>query len=177
MHRSAPSVLAMACCLAACVQMKEMVAKPPSATASLLPTKGSEVQGSVKLVQRGENVVVSGKVTGLAPGAHGFHVHEKGDCSAPDASSAGPHFDPAGSKAHGGPTGSSRHGGDLGNITADAKGVAQFEVIVHGISLGTDAGSVVGRSIIVHAKPDDLATQPSGNSGPRLACGLISREP
>jgi Cu-Zn family superoxide dismutase len=73
--------------------------------------------------------------------------------------------------------GDKRHGGDLGNITADAKGVASFEIRVTGITLGSDPASVVGRSLIVHAKPDDLATQPSGNSGPRLACGLISRAP
>ncbi len=177
MRRTALLALATACSLAACAQVKSLVTPAPTATASLLPTKGSQVQGSVKLVQRDGEVLVSGKVTGLAPGPHGFPVHEKGDCSAPDGASAGPHFDPAASKAHGGPMGDKRHGGDLGNITADAKGVASFEIRVMGISLGSDPASVVGRSLIVHAKADDLTTQPSGNSGPRLACGLISRAP
>jgi Cu-Zn family superoxide dismutase len=177
MRRTALIALATACSLVACAQVTSLVKSAPTATASLLPTKGSQVQGSVKLVQRDGEVVVSGKVTGLSPGPHGFHVHEKGDCSAPDGASAGPHFDPSGSKAHGGRTGDKRHGGDLGNISADAKGIASFEIRVMGISLGSDLASVVGRSLIVHAKPDDLSTQPSGSSGPRLACGLISRAP
>lgn len=177
MRHVALIALATACSLAACAQVKSLVTPAPTATANLLPTKGSQVQGSVKLVERNGEVLVSGRITGLSPGPHGFHVHEKGDCSAPDGASAGPHFDPAGSKAHGGPMGDKRHGGDLGNITADARGVASFETRVTGITLGSDPASVVGRSLIVHAKPDDLATQPSGNSGPRLACGLISRAP
>lgn len=177
MRRTALIALAAAGSLAACAQVSSLFTPAPSATAELLPTKGSAVRGTVKLVQRNGEVLVSGKVSGLTPGPHGFHVHEKADCSAPDGSSAGPHFDPAGSKAHGGPSGDQRHGGDLGNITADAAGVASFDLRVMGITLGSDPASVVGRALIVHAKPDDLTTQPSGNSGPRLACGLISRAP
>lgn len=169
--------LAIASSLAACAQIKGMFTPAPAATSTLAPTKDSEVRGSVRLVERDGEVRVSGRVTGLTPGPHGFHIHEKGDCSAPDGSSAGPHFDPAGTKAHGGPSGALRHGGDLGNITADAAGMASFDVRVMGITLGGDPASVVGRSLIVHAKPDDLTTQPSGNSGPRLACGVISRAP
>lgn len=177
MRHTALIALAAACTLAACAQVKGMFTPAPTAAAALLPTKGSEVRGNVEFVQRDGEVLVSGKVTGLTPGQHGFHVHEKGDCSAPDGSSAGPHFDPAGTKAHGGPSGDLRHGGDLGNITADSGGVASFKVRVMGITLGSDPASVMGRALIVHAKPDDLATQPSGNSGPRLACGVIGRAP
>jgi superoxide dismutase, Cu-Zn family len=119
-------------------------------------------------------VIVSGRITGLSPGPHGFHIHEKGNCTAPDGSSAGPHFNP-GTMKHGGPATDVRHGGDLGNITADAGGVAEFTIAVAGISLGAEPTSVIGRSIIVHAKPDDLKTDPSGSSGARLACGLIGK--
>lgn len=169
--------VATAGALAACAQLESLVTPAPTATATLLPTKGHDVRGSVKLVQRKGELVVTGKLTGLTPGPHGFHVHERGDCSAPDGASAGPHFDPAGSKSHGGPAGDRRHGGDFGNIVADAKGVAVFEIRTMGVSLGSDPASVVGRALIVHAKADDLSTQPSGNAGARVACGLISRAP
>ena len=107
---------------------------------------------------------------------HGLHIHELGDCRAPDASSAGGHFNPQGSE-HGGPEDAIRHAGDLGNVRSDANGLAQSEITVTGISLGTGGDSIVGRSVIVHAKPDDLTSQPSGNAGPRIACGLISKNP
>jgi Cu-Zn family superoxide dismutase len=144
-----------------------------TAVATLEPTTGSQVHGTVRFVQKGDKVMVEANVAGLAPGQHGFHVHEKGNCTAPDASSAGAHFNPSGS-AHGGPSGT-RHGGDLGNLTADASGNAKYRVEVTGISLGAGDDSVIGRAVIVHEKPDDYTTQPSGNSGARLACGLISK--
>jgi Cu-Zn family superoxide dismutase len=105
---------------------------------------------------------------------HGFHIHEKGDCSAPDASSAGSHFNP-GSKPHGGPSGGDRHGGDLGNLSADNYGTATVKLNVEGISVAQGApNSIVGRALIVHADADDLKTQPTGNSGKRIACGVIA---
>ncbi len=121
-------------------------------------------------------MVVVAKVTGLTPGAHGFHVHEKGNCTAADGSSAGGHFNPAGAP-HGGPGHSPRHAGDLGNLEADANGVANYKAEVTGISLGTGDDSIIGRAVIVHEKADDLTTQPTGGSGARLACGLISKSP
>jgi len=154
--------------------MQGLMTKTPSASATVLPTKDSEVRGTVKFTQKDDHVIVSGRITGLTAGAHGFHIHDKGNCTAPDGSSAGPHFNP-GTTKHGGPSADVRHGGDLGNIMADASGVAEFTVKVAGISLGADESSVVGRSVIVHAKADDLKTDPSGNSGARLACGLISK--
>jgi Cu-Zn family superoxide dismutase len=118
-------------------------------------------------------VYVDAHINGLPPGLHGFHIHEKGDCRA-DGGNAGGHFNPTGG-AHAGPEGSPRHAGDLGNLNADANGVAVYHAQVSGISLGAGADSVVGRAVIVHANVDDLRSQPSGNSGGRIGCGLISK--
>ncbi|HYL17386.1 MAG TPA: superoxide dismutase family protein [Burkholderiales bacterium] len=166
-------IVLLACCglVAACSNMN---VRSPTATAVLAPTKGSQVAGNVKFVQRGERVLVDARVTGLTPGLHGFHVHEKGDCTAADATSAGGHFNPR-KAPHAGPDIPERHAGDLGNLNADASGVAVYHAEVGGISLGTAIDSIVGRAVIVHANPDDLRTQPTGNSGARLACGLISK--
>jgi Cu-Zn family superoxide dismutase len=160
--------------LIGCTQMREMMQKNPGATASVLPASGSDVRGSITFTEKGKVVVVAGEITGLAPGDHGLHIHEKGDCSAPDASSAGGHFNPHGGR-HGGPATEVRHGGDLGNITADASGVARFMTEVSGISLGTGDDSIIGRSVVVHERSDDLHTDPSGGSGARIGCGLVSK--
>lgn len=160
--------------LAACSQMQGMMQKKPGATANVLPASGSQVRGTITFTQKGDRVVVAGELTGLAPGEHGLHIHEKGDCTAPDASSAGGHFNPRGSR-HGGPGSEIRHGGDLGNITADQTGVARFTTEVSGISLGTGDDNIIGRAVIVHANADDLQTDPSGGSGPRIGCGLIGK--
>ncbi|PZP54525.1 MAG: superoxide dismutase, partial [Azospira oryzae] len=143
-----------------------------SATAELKPLKGSGVTGTVNFTQKGSKVLVVASVKGLSPGLHGFHVHEKGDCSAPDGTSAGGHFNPHGKK-HGGPHDAERHGGDLGNLNADASGNAKLTLEVDGLSIGSGPANIIGRSVIVHADPDDYKTQPTGNSGGRLACGVI----
>ena len=143
------------------------------ARAELNPTANSKVQGTVDFYETAKGVKVVAQVTGLTPGLHGFHIHAKGDCSAPDGSSAGPHFNPEGMK-HGGPMDAMRHAGDFGNITADATGVAKFETVDRHITFdGTN--SIVGRGVIVHANPDDLVSQTPtpGNAGPRVACGVI----
>lgn len=171
-----PALLLAALCVTGCARVQKIVTKAPGASAVILPTEGSDVRGAVRFEERDGLIVVSGRITGLKPGAHGFHVHEKGNCSARDASSAGGHFNPRGEQ-HGGPYNEAHHLGDLGNIVADATGVAEFSIEVKGISLGTEPTSVVGRSVIVHADPDDLVSQPTGNAGGRLACGLISRDP
>jgi len=172
-------LLALACLMLAspgCAPVHQMVARAPGATVTMLPTQGSEVRGFVTFTsaRRGKAVLVAGRITGLSPGLHGIHVHEKGNCTAHDASSAGPHFNP-GSHEHAGPQDAKRHAGDLGNVTADVNGVAEFGFEVEGLSLGIDVASIIGRSLIVHASADDLRTQPSGDSGSRLACGLISK--
>jgi len=145
------------------------------ATTTLKPTAGNIATGNVTFTQVGNSKVhVEGTITGLSPGPHGVHVHEKGDCSAPDGTSAGLHFNPSG-KAHGSNDSAARHGGDLGNIIADDYGVAPIHVTVEGISATTGAAdSVVGRALIVHLDTDDFKTQPTGNSGKRIACGVIA---
>jgi superoxide dismutase, Cu-Zn family len=118
-------------------------------------------------------VVVRADVAGLTPNReHGFHVHEKGDCSAPDASSAGEHLNPD-AKPHGSPQGV-HHAGDLPSLKADASGVASVSFEVKGSLLGAGAQDLMGKALVVHADPDDYSSQPAGNSGRRIACGVIA---
>jgi superoxide dismutase, Cu-Zn family len=153
-------------------------ASPSTGTASVATThlaaaSGSLVSGTLTLRPMSGGVHVTGDIGGLAPGSsHGFHVHEKGDCSAADASSAGGHFNPTGS-AHGKAGTSVHHAGDIDNIVADAAGVAHVDAHLTGVTLGGGANDVVGRAVVVHAAPDDYKTQPSGNSGARIGCGVI----
>ena len=147
----------------------------PSATATLAPTTGNSTTGSVQFAQSGDTVRVSGEIRGLKPGAeHGFHVHEKGDCSSGDGMSAGGHFNPAGAP-HGRHGAGSHHVGDIPSLRANANGVARFEFTSTSIRLGNGPNSVVGKGLIVHRDPDDFTTQPTGNAGPRLACAVITR--
>ncbi len=138
------------------------------AVAVLLPMKNSGVAGVVLFKQEKGYVNVTGEVTGLTPGKHGFHIHMFGDLRAPDGMSAGGHYDPHGHK-HGGPDAKERHEGDLGNLEANAQGVAKVNVKAKGVELN----QVVGRSIVVHGDTDDLKSQPAGNAGPRIALGVI----
>jgi len=165
-------LLAALSCLLIMAGCASLGGKTTSATANLQPTKGNKVSGTVTFTQKGDKVLVAANVSGLTPGLHGFHVHEKGDCSAADAMSAGGHFNPAG-KPHGSPDSAERHGGDLGNLTADKSGNATLSIEVSGITLDQSANSIVGKGVVVHANPDDLRSQPAGNSGPRVACGVI----
>ncbi len=149
---------------------------PTTAEAIMKPTQGNSTSGVVSFSQQDDKVLVNARITGLSPGLHGFHIHEKGDCSAPDAASAGGHFNPSGTK-HGSPSNTEHHGGDFGNLTADASGMAtlNWTIPASQITLSKDgANSVIGKGLIVHADPDDYTTQPTGNSGKRLACGVIS---
>jgi len=169
--RSLALGLAAAALLGACA-----TAPGPSATAILLPTRDNAAAGVVTFQQVDNRVLVKGKVRGLKPNQeHGFHAHEKGDCSSGDGMSAGGHFNPTG-KAHGTPLGD-HHAGDIPAITADASGVAEFEFFLSGVTIGSGTTDLVGRGLIVHANPDDYTTQPTGNSGARIACGVIKRDP
>jgi Cu-Zn family superoxide dismutase len=144
-----------------------------SATAQLQPTTGNTTTGTVRFVSTGGKVRVSGEVRGLKPGAeHGFHVHEKGDCSGGDGMTAGGHFNPSGAP-HGRHAQGTHHAGDLPSLKADASGVARFDFESATIGVGQGAADVVGRGLIVHRDPDDYQTQPTGNAGPRLACAVI----
>ncbi|PYJ62961.1 MAG: superoxide dismutase family protein [Verrucomicrobia bacterium] len=156
-------------------QPEEKSAAPLKAIAVLHPIGGgSKVSGTVTFTEVADGVQVHAEITGLTPGNHGFHVHEFGDCSAPDASSAGAHFNPT-NKPHAAPDAAERHVGDMGNVEADASGKAKLEYVDHQISLTNDQQSAIGRSVVVHAKADDLKSQPAGDSGARIACGVIGR--
>ena len=141
------------------------------AVAVLHPTKGNNAEGVITVTKEGDKIRVKGEVRGLSPGKHGFHVHEFGDCSSPDASSAGGHFNPTG-MPHAAPDAPKRHVGDLGNIEASADGVATIDVLDELLSFDGNT-SIIGRGLIVHAKADDLKSQPAGEAGPRVACGVI----
>ena len=161
---------------AAVTPLAALAATPPTeksagAVATLEPTQGSQVRGTITFTTVSGGVRVVADITGLTPGEHGFHVHDKGDCSAPDATSAGGHFNPAGTP-HGAPDAEKHHAGDLGNITAGSDGKAHLDQVFPFLSLsGPD--SILGRGFIVHAGKDDMTTQPTGNAGARAACGVI----
>ena len=157
--------------LTACQSMEHGTGQ--KASASLDSRSGSNAKGTVNFVWQGHDVLVTGNFSGLKPNAEqGFHVHEKGDCSSPDATSAGPHFNPA-TKDHGMPNSGMSHAGDMPNIKSDANGNATYSAKLHGFTVNTGPSGIVGRSVVVHRDPDDYKSQPAGNSGPRIACGLI----
>jgi superoxide dismutase, Cu-Zn family len=144
------------------------------AQAILAPASGSLVSGTLALAAMGDGVHITGELGGFRPGSsHGFHIHETGDCSAADASSAGDHFNPTGAP-HGRAGSGAHHLGDMDNLVADAQGRARVDVHVRGVSLGTGlANDVAGRALVAHAVPDDYRSQPAGNAGARVACGVI----
>jgi Cu-Zn family superoxide dismutase len=148
----------------------EKTAAPVAAVAVLVPTQGNETRGSVVFTRSGDRIHVAGEIRGLSPGEHGFHVHQWGNCNCPDAECAGPHFAPR-EMPHGAPANEKRHVGDLGNVTAK-DGEATVKMDDSLIALDGPR-SIVGRAIVVHQKPDDLKSQPSGNAGPRVACGVV----
>ena len=141
------------------------------AIAVLSATQGNNVAGTVTFTGGSDGVTVVADITGLKPGQHGFHIHEFGDCSSTDGKSAGGHFNPM-HHEHAGPDAANRHMGDLGNIEADASGKAHLQVTDKTLQL-SGANSIVGHAVIVHEKADDLKTQPTGDAGGRLACGVI----
>jgi len=145
----------------------------PVAVANVKPTQGNTAAGKVEFQQSGSIVRVKVDLTGLAPSSeHGFHVHERGDCSAPDGMSAGGHFNPEG-VAHGTFDHLPHHAGDLPNLKADDKGEVHTSFEVSYLSVGSGGSDVAGRSVVLHRDADDYKSQPAGNSGPRLACGVI----
>ena len=143
------------------------------ATAKLEPTKGSTTTGTVTFAQRMGKVVVTADVRGLTPGEHGFHMHEKGDCSSGDGMSTGGHWNPD-STPHG-PQAAPHHAGDMPSLVADASGNAKANFSLDGVTVAPGPKSVVGRGLIVHKDPDDFKTQPTGNAGARVACAVIQK--
>jgi Cu-Zn family superoxide dismutase len=147
--------------------------EPLRATAQLQPTKGSKTFGEATFEQVGDKVRVVVFVQGLKPGqAHGLHIHEVGDCSSGDGMSTKGHFNPHG-KPHAHPSSADRHAGDLPSLTANKQGRANIQVDMDIITLTPGPANIIGRGLIVHADPDDYKTQPTGNAGARIACGVI----
>ena len=145
------------------------------ASVALAPSSGSMVSGKLMLMPMGDGVHITGEIGGLAPNStHGFHIHEKGDCSAADASSAGGHFNPGGD-SHGRASAPHHHLGDNDNLVADANGVAHVNAhFANAVLGGSGADDIVGKAVVVHANADDYTSQPSGNAGARIACGVIT---
>ena len=154
---------------AACAHL---FAGPRTLRAELQPMPGQKATGTITFSESGHHIVVAGEVRGLTPGEHGFHIHEKGDCSAPDGSSAGDHFNP-GWQSHGKEGSQEYHRGGMPNLVADEIGVARYRVELHDLTLDSGPSAIEGLAVLVHAGPDDYTTQPSGNAGPPVACGVI----
>ena len=180
--RLAPLATAVlsALAVAACTTTPVATAPAPAVemhdgVANLASASGSLVSGRLQVMSMGSGVHIAGDVGGLAPGsAHGFHIHEKGDCSAADASSAGGHFNPLGAP-HGRMETTPHHAGDMDNIVADGDGVAHVNMHVSGVTLGGGGPTdIAGRALVVHSQPDDYRSQPSGDAGARVACGVIT---
>jgi Cu-Zn family superoxide dismutase len=152
-------------------------AAPPASAATAKATleskSGSTVTGTATFTEEsGGRVRVHVHIENAPPGTHGLHVHEKGDCSDPEAKSAGGHFNPGG-MPHAGPMAQQRHAGDLGNIEIGPSGKGDLDVRTDMLTVAPGPNSVVGRAVIFHEKADDLTTQPTGNAGGRLACGVV----
>lgn len=141
------------------------------AVAVLHPTAGNSAKGTVWFSRTKGGVLIKADVQGLAEGKHGFHIHELGDCSAADGTSAGGHYNPDGNP-HAGPQQKQRHMGDLGNIESNSSGQAQYERVDDYVTLQGEK-SIIGRAVIIHSGEDDLTSQPTGNAGSRVACGVI----
>lgn len=142
-----------------------------SASAIIYPIKDNKITGVVNFVQEKKGIRITATIHGLTPGKHGFHIHRYGNCSGDDGTCAGDHFNPT-NAPHGAPTDKCVHAGDLGNLVADQNGTAEYDQINYNITL-SGPHSILARSVIVHADPDDLYSQPTGNSGKRIGCGVI----
>jgi Cu-Zn family superoxide dismutase len=167
----------LALALAGCPKEPEVKPTPPpvagpTASADIRGPGGSKLTGKASFQQRENKVAVRVEVQGAPPGEHGVHVHEKGDCSDPEFKSAGGHFNPTGVN-HGGPNSPVHHPGDFGNMVVKEDGTGVLELETDLLTVPEGTMSVVGKSIIVHEKPDDLTTQPTGNAGGRIGCGEI----
>ncbi len=156
-----------------CAQSDARQSTFTEAIAVIQPASGSNCHGTVRFTQVGNAVKVIADIEGLTPGAkHGFHIHEYGDCSAADATSAGSHYDADLTKHHGHPEDKEKHSGDMGNLDADSSGKAHYEGSIEGISIEGPHAPILGRAVIIHARPDDFS-QPVGNAGGRIGCGVI----
>lgn len=163
--------------------MPPALAQSPTTAAATLLTPTGEPSGRASLTQQADGVAIEVQVRRLSAGKHGVHVHDGKACApGPDAAgktidfgAAGPHFDPGKSGKHGrhGQPAEANHAGDLSNIEVDGEGMGTLKLVVKGIALDGSARGVLGRTVVVHAAPDDETSQPAGNSGGRVLCGVI----
>ncbi|MFZ5636358.1 MAG: superoxide dismutase family protein [Pseudomonadota bacterium] len=183
-HRSIAAVL-LTLALAGCASAPPPKPAAPApqhrvqrAAANMAPASASLVSGRLTLSAIDGGVRIQGELGGLGKGGtHAIHVHERGDCTAADGSAAGGHFNPTG-VAHGRAGIAPHHLGDMDNLHAGGDGVANVDIRLLGVTLGSGAANdILGRAIIVHAGPDDYAGQPAGNAGARVACGVIEIAP
>ena len=142
------------------------------AQAAIEGRSGSTLTGTAEFSVHGGMLMITVNVKGAPAGVHAVHIHEKGDCSAPDAMSAGGHFNPGGHQ-HGAPDAKEHHAGDLGNMMVGADGTGSLMIHSGDLSVAGSDNSVVGHAIIVHEKADDFVTQPTGAAGGRIGCGVI----
>lgn len=170
MNRSKTITLLISTCLSFTVY----AAKEKSARAELESPSIKEIKGTLELKETAKGLKLTANVTGLKPGAvHGFHVHEGSECKGPDFKSAGGHFNPT-KQDHNSPAAEQKHAGDMGNLVANKEGMAKTEVMIPK-DMKVDLNSYVGKAVILHAKADDLTSQPSGDAGDRIACGIIKQ--
>jgi superoxide dismutase, Cu-Zn family len=149
-------------------------AKDKGIKVNLKNAQGADL-GTVEIKPAGAGVALKLNLTGLTPGEHAIHFHQNAKCDGPDFKSAGPHFNPD-TRKHGLENPEGAHAGDMLNFTADGKGMAKGTIVNKGVNLGSDAHSLFsngGTALVVHAKPDDMKTDPAGNAGDRIACGVI----
>ena len=149
---------------------------PKKATATLMDAKGNKV-GTATITPSGKGVKITANFMGLPPGIHALHIHNVGKCDAPDFMTAGGHFNPT-MHQHGKDNPQGAHAGDMPNFTADAKGKAKVSVTNPDVTLGDGANSLFhpgGTALMIHAMPDDYKTDPTGNAGARIACGVIEK--
>jgi superoxide dismutase, Cu-Zn family len=157
--------------IAACA--RTLMPEPQEGVARLTPTRGNSASGIVTFREGRDNVIVIAELVGLPPNSsHAIHVHERGNCEAPDASSAGAHFNPR-SQPHGEPPEIDRHAGDMPNILSDEHGRARYRAELNLISVAPGPLSVIDKAVVLHARPDDYRSQPAGNAGDRVACGVV----
>jgi Cu-Zn family superoxide dismutase len=153
----------------------KQVSKETRLNLELSAKSGSNATGKVFLLDKNGKVTFQAKITGLTPGEHAIHLHEKSDCSADDATSTGGHWNPTFEKH--GKWGDSEgyHKGDIGNITADENGNARIHFVTDQwcIGCGDEKRDIIGKAIIVHEAADDFVTQPTGNAGGRISCGAV----
>lgn len=167
-----------AVCLALCLMAGTAQAMSHlKAQADIQDAKGKSI-GKATFSEQKDGVKVKVEVSGLAPGRHGFHIHETGSCTAPDFKSAGGHFNPF-KKQHGMENPQGKHAGDFPNLEVKEDGTGQITAVAAGATLGKGSASLLkpgGTAIVIHADPDDYKTDPAGNAGNRVACGVIMKK-